>query len=185
MNPADFAVDQLARLLESIEPCNDSEAADVARLRATIKAGDVYARTTPLHVTGSALVVHPATRRVLLRWHPRMGMWMQVGGHFDADERDPLAVALREAREETGLTDLRVLGHARPIQIVIVPVPAGRDEPAHEHADVRYVLATDTPGAIVAESDAARLQWLTLEDARTEIHEANLLELLDRLSRVL
>ena len=32
--------------------------------------------------------------------------WLQVGGHGDPGETDPLAIALREAREETGLTDL-------------------------------------------------------------------------------
>jgi 8-oxo-dGTP pyrophosphatase MutT (NUDIX family) len=168
----------------SYRPVDATEVADVARLRSAMKAGDVYARTTPMHVTGSAIVVHLPTRRVLLRWHPRMQLWMQVGGHFDAGERDPLAVALREAQEETGLGDLRSLTPG-PVQVVIVPVPAFGDEPAHEHADVRYVLTTGTPEAIVAESDAARLRWLALDEARGEIHEDNLRELLDRAARIL
>ena len=45
--------------------------------------------------------------RLLLRWHERFNRYQQVGGHGDAGEDDPLGVALREAREETGLTDLR------------------------------------------------------------------------------
>ena len=60
-----------------------------------------------MHFTASALVVHPDSGRVLLRWHQRMRMWLQVGGHGDPGEGDPLAIALREAREETGLPDLR------------------------------------------------------------------------------
>jgi 8-oxo-dGTP pyrophosphatase MutT (NUDIX family) len=52
---------------------------------------------------GSALVVNPSSRHVLLRWHERIGRWMQVGGHGDPGEHDPWQVALREAREETGL----------------------------------------------------------------------------------
>ena len=75
---------------------------------ALLAAEDVLDRSTPVHVTGSALVVHPLSRRVLLRWHPRMLMWMQVGGHFDAGETDPWLVAVREAGEETGLPDLRL-----------------------------------------------------------------------------
>jgi 8-oxo-dGTP pyrophosphatase MutT (NUDIX family) len=173
--------DELRRVLAVHRPIDAVEAADVARLRAMADAGDVYARTTPVHVTGSAIVVHTPTRRVLLRWHPRMQMWMQVGGHFDPDERDPLAVALREAEEETGLTDLRAASNA-PIQIVIVPVPANDIEPAHEHADLRYVLTTQQPDAIVAESDDARLRWLTVDDAIAQTTEPNLHELLSRVT---
>ena len=122
----------------------------------------MHSRDTPVHVTASALVVHPPSHTVLMRWHPRMQMWMQVGGHFDAGETDPWLVALREAREETGLTDLRELTVAakQPVQIVIVPVPANRDEPAHEHADFRYLFVTDTPGDIVAETAEAPLRWI-------------------------
>lgn len=179
-----MAHERLASLLGTHRAADATEVADVARLRNAIAAGDVYSRTTALHVTGSAIVVHVPTRRVLLRWHPRMQMWMQVGGHFDAGEHEPLAVALREGHEETGLTDLRSMT-SDPVQIVIVPVPAHGGEPAHEHADFRYVLATDTPDAIVAESETARLRWLTVDDARREVREDNLRELLDRVARIL
>lgn len=60
-------------------------------------------------MTGSALMVHPSSGRVLLRWHERMQRWLQIGGHGDPGESDPLAVALRERREETGLPDLAPL----------------------------------------------------------------------------
>ena len=174
------ALTVIGRLLADHRARDPIEAVDVARLQALVDGGDdVYARTTGVHVTGSAVVVHPPTRRVLLRWHPRMQMWMQVGGHFDPGEDDPLAVALRESEEETGLTDLRVLT-PEPVQIVIVPVPAFRGDPAHEHADFRYVFTTDQPDAIVAESDAARLQWLSFDDAIAQTAEPNLREFLTR-----
>jgi 8-oxo-dGTP pyrophosphatase MutT (NUDIX family) len=177
----------IRRALNGYAPRDDRERADVARLRALLGHGDVFDRSTPVHVTGSALVVHPPTRTVLLRWHPRMQMWMQVGGHFDADETDPRLVALREAREETGLSDLRSpsLTADPPVQIVIVPVPAHGDEPAHEHADFRYVFVTETPDAIVAESPHAQLRWLDLGVAAEETTEENLCVFLSRVSEVL
>ena len=89
----------LERVLESYRPADPSEVADLQRLRELIATSDVHSRTSPVHVTGSALVVHPPSRTVLLRWRPRMEMWMQVGGHFDAGETDPWLVAIREARE--------------------------------------------------------------------------------------
>ena len=72
----------------------------------SLLGGSPWDRSTPLHVTGSALIVHPASGRVLLRWHARQHVWLQVGGHGDPGEDDPFAVALREAGEETGLSDL-------------------------------------------------------------------------------
>ena len=176
----------IERALESYRAVDATEVADVKRLRALL-AGDVYSRDTPVHVTASALVVHPPSRTVLMRWHPRMQMWMQVGGHFDAGETDPWLVALREAREETGLTDLRefTVTAKQPVQIVIVPVPANRDEPAHEHADFRYLFVTDTPGAIVAETAEAPLRWIDLAAALTETKEQNLRVFLSRVSEAL
>jgi 8-oxo-dGTP pyrophosphatase MutT (NUDIX family) len=176
------APEPIERALDDYDPRDASEVVDIARLRALLGREDLRERSTPVHVTGSALVVHPPTGTVLLRWHPRMQMWMQVGGHFDAGETVPWLVALREAREETGLTDLRApaLTTDPPVQIVIVPVPAHGDEPAHEHADFRYVFVTDTPEAIVAESLDARLRWVDLAQAIEEVAEPNLRVFLSR-----
>jgi hypothetical protein len=69
--------------------------------------------------------------------------------------------------------------------VVIVPVPANDREPAHEHADVRFVLATGTPGAARAESPDAPLRWLPLGEAHGATSEANLREALLRVERLL
>lgn len=162
----------------------DADASDVARLRAA--GDDVWARSTPLHVTGSALVVHPPTKRVLLRWHERYGMWNHVGGHADDDEQDPYVTARREAEEETGLRDLRPFPGPEPaiVLVEIVPVPAAKGEPDHEHADVNYVLATDDPDAIAEEHDDAALRWLSVDDARALVND-HVRELIDRAARLL
>ncbi len=65
--------------------------------------------------------------------------------------------------------------------MVIVNVPPGKGEPAHEHADVRFVMATHTPDAIRAENPHALLRWLTLPGARDATSEPNLRETLARL----
>jgi 8-oxo-dGTP pyrophosphatase MutT (NUDIX family) len=176
----------LERLLVDYEPAGEIETADVARVRAAL-AGDLWSRTSRLHVTGSALVVHPPTRAVLLRWHPRMQAWLQVGGHFDPGEDDAFDVAVREAREETGIGDLHALPEQgrRPLHVVIVPVPAHGNEPFHEHADVRYLLATDRPGDITAESAEAVLRWQSRDDAVREAGEKNLRVGLERARDVL
>ena len=123
--------------LDGYEPRSDDEARDIRRVRQLAADHDPWGRDSLLHITGSAVVVHPPSGRVLLRWHERM------------------ATARREAEEETGLADLVGWPDAerpRLVHVVVVPVPAGRGEPFHEHADFRYVLATATPEAVTAET---------------------------------
>jgi 8-oxo-dGTP pyrophosphatase MutT (NUDIX family) len=174
----------VAALLADYEPQGAAERADLARIREVAGAGpDPWSRSVPLHLTGSAVIVHPARGRVLLRWHERQQAWLQVGGHGDPGESDPLEIALREAREETGLADLVPWPDAALVHAVIVPVPASADEPAHEHADLRFMLATSDPEEARPERDSAPLRWLTLPQARAATAEANLRETLDRVAR--
>lgn len=178
-------LEDIGALLDGHVPASAAEARDVERIRALVAGGDPWSRDTPLHVTGSALIVDPAADRVLLRWHARMGSWLQVGGHVDPGEFDPLVTARREAAEETGLFDL--VGWpdpARPplVHVVIVPVPAGNGEPRHEHADFRYALATATPDAVTPESPEARLRWLSFAEAADEVAEDNLRDTLGRVA---
>ena len=129
--------------------------------------------------------MHPGTARVLLRWHQRQQAWLQVGGHGDPGETDPLAIVAREAEEETGLTDLVPWPDGEIQQVVIVDVPPGKGEPAHQHADVRFFMATATPDAIRAENPQAQLRWLTLPAARDTTSEPNLREALARIEPLL
>lgn len=167
-------------LLARYMPRTAAERTDVERVRTLSQAGDPWGRDSSLHVTASALVVHPDSGRVLLRWHQRHRSWLLVGGHADSGEHDPLAIALREGREETGLPDLTPWPDAEVRHLVIVPVPANSREAAHEHADLRFVLATSAPEEARPENEDAPLRWLSLDEARKAVTEANVLETLTR-----
>jgi 8-oxo-dGTP pyrophosphatase MutT (NUDIX family) len=167
--------------LAGYQAASDTEAADVARMRGLATAEpDPWSRSLPLHFTASALVLHPGSGRVLLRWHPRLRMWLQAGGHADPGECDPLAIALREAAEETGLPDLVPWPDAGLKHVVVCHVPAGKGEPAHEHADLRYFVATGVPDAARPENPEAPLRWLTLAEASALVGTNNLRYTLDR-----
>lgn len=172
----------LTALLTSYAATGDTEAADLARMtRLAAASRDPWSRSLPLHFTASALVVHPATDRVLLRWHVKHGLWLQVGGHADLGESDPLLIALREAGEETGLTDLAPWPDGRLLHAVVCHVRASGRDPEHEHADLRYVLATGNPEAIAPENEQSPLRWLTVDEARELVGGNNLRRTLDRL----
>jgi 8-oxo-dGTP pyrophosphatase MutT (NUDIX family) len=172
--------------LAGYQAAGDTEVADVARMRVLAAAEpDPWSRSLPLHFTASALVLHPGSGRVLLRWHQRLRMWLQAGGHADPGEGDPLAIALREAAEETGLSDLVPWPDGRIKHVVVCHVPAGKGEPAHEHADLRYFMATGVPGRARPENPGAPLRWLTLAEARDLAGTNNLRLTLDRAAALL
>ncbi|MBO0837606.1 MAG: NUDIX domain-containing protein, partial [Actinobacteria bacterium] len=111
----------VSELLASYQPTGEREQRDVERVRELASTtADPWLRSTPLHLTASALVVHPETGRILLRWHQRQQAWLQVGGHGDPGETDPLAIAVRESAEETGLADLSPWPDASLRHVVIV-----------------------------------------------------------------
>ncbi|HEX2810631.1 MAG TPA: hypothetical protein VHN80_31090, partial [Kineosporiaceae bacterium] len=77
----------LTQVLAGYSARTGHEAADLERVRALVSdADDPWLRSLPLHTTASAVIVHPPTRRVLLRWHARQNGWLHVGGHGDPGE---------------------------------------------------------------------------------------------------
>src|ERR1700753_3624038 len=175
-------------LLDRFQSRDEGEGADVARVRALAQApADPWSRANPLHITASALIVHPPTGRVLLRWHQRQQAWLQVGGHGDPGETDPLAIALREAREESALTDLRPWPDGPEAELwqgAVVKAPASSKEHAHHHADPRFLLATDEPDQARAETPGNPLRWLPVAEAIDFTGEANLRALLYRVQEL-
>jgi len=128
------------------------------------------AAPTPIrrHFTADAFVVWGD--RVLLLLHSEKRMWLPPGGHVEPDEA-PAAAAVREVREETGLT----------VEVTSPRLPAGLDyaaprpeaslevevEPGHVHLDLVY-FARPSPGTdphrLIPNKEAADLRWWTAEE---------------------
>ena len=115
------------------------------------------------HITGSVWMLNPEGDKALLTLHRKLKLWVQPGGHADGDP-DVLRVALREAREESGIDDIRALSpEIYDIDIHTIPARPATGEPEHLHYDVRYLVqAGHERFAISDESDA--LAWVTAEE---------------------
>jgi 8-oxo-dGTP pyrophosphatase MutT (NUDIX family) len=178
---------RLADALSAHAPEGDEEARDVAATLALVRAEPAcFSRSffAPGHVTGSAFIVCAPTGRILLHHHRRLDAWLQMGGHDDG-ERDTAATALREAREESGLVDLAFLV-PEILDVDVHPVPAGKGEPPHLHHDVRYALATRTPGAILRDdAESIDLRWFSLDEAERAMGEGGASRALAKIRRLL
>jgi hypothetical protein len=181
-------VDDVRRALAGYRPHTEQERLDVARIEALLALGEeAFSRSAPLHVTGSALPVHPPTGRVALHWHRKVGRWLQLGGHADAGERDPAAIALREAEEESCLSLCHFPDPESPLllHVEVVRVPAWGDEPEHEHADFRYVVATDDPDVVPNPAHPEALRWVTAAEALAYPLDDGLRRFVDRVAALL
>ena len=126
------------------------------------------------HITGSAWLLDTSGRRVLLTHHKKLNIWVQLGGHADGDP-DIQAVALKEAGEESGLSDIRFRDDGI-FDIDIHSIPARGAVPRHLHYDCRFLLqAEDDEFSISDESHD--LRWVVMTEIATLTTEESILRM--------
>jgi 8-oxo-dGTP pyrophosphatase MutT (NUDIX family) len=117
------------------------------------------------HITASAIVVNAARTHVLLTLHPRVGKWIQLGGHCEETDATVTDAASREAREESGIADLTVSPEL--VQVHTHPITCSLGVPTR-HLDLRFAaFAADGPGgtlpAIVRSDESVDLAWWPID----------------------
>lgn len=137
----------LQQKLEQYRPYNEQEAADRA-VMLSLLAGeqDLWTRENrTAHFSASSWLVNPAHDKVLMVYHNIYRSWSWTGGHADG-EQDLLAVAVREAKEETGVDSIRIVSEdIFSVEIVTVEGHEKRGVyvPSHLHLNVTYLLEAD------------------------------------------
>ena len=117
------------------------------------------------HFTASVWLVNADGGRALLTHHRKLGMWLQLGGHADG-ERDLQVAALKEAEEESGLTDLHI--EAGIFDLDRHSIPEHKGVPEHWHYDVRYVVRAGANEAYVVSDESHDLAWRDIAKLATD-----------------
>ncbi len=110
----------------------------------------------PGHLTASALVLDHDSTHVLLTLHPRVGRWIQLGGHCEDTDATLVDAALREAREESGVQQLHI--DPEVLHLDTHPVTCSLGVPTR-HLDIRFLVRAERSAEIVRSVESVDLRW--------------------------
>ena len=149
----------LLELLNNYYPTNIDEQESKEKIIAFVQQyTNCFERTLDIgHITASSWLVSQDNTKALLTHHKKLNMWIQIGGHCDG-ESDTLAVALKEAQEESGIEQIK------PMQLSIFDlgvhlIPEYKKEKAHYHYDIRFLLQAADEKIIISD-ESHDLLWI-------------------------
>ncbi len=163
-----------------LPPTEEEKAEREIVLEACLRDGDsILTRANSLyHMTSSGFVMDPELKNVLMVYHNIYRSWAWTGGHCDGDG-DLLAVALREAQEETGAEDLRPLSRGMAsLDILTVEnhYKRGAYVPAHLHINASYILISEDTRHLRAKPDEnSGVAWIPVEQLDERCSEPDIL----------
>ena len=136
----------------------------------------------PGHITASSWIIDKTGQYALLTHHAKLNRWLQPGGHADGQE-DVLAVAQREAYEETGLTSLQPRD-ASIFDLDIHQIPARADFPSHLHYDVRFLFLASVDESFRISKESHELAWIHSSELAEKTNEnASILRMAEKVKR--
>jgi 8-oxo-dGTP pyrophosphatase MutT (NUDIX family) len=128
------------------------------------------------HFTATVILISKTTPpKILLGLHKKLGVWLPPGGHIEDDE-NPLAAAIRETHEETGIDVRQYLPKEKNLEdrAIALPIPefffeetipAHGEKPEHKHLDLIYVARTPEIEPIFDRNESSAMKWFTKEEA--------------------
>jgi ADP-ribose pyrophosphatase YjhB (NUDIX family) len=161
-------MDWLKKIIEFI-PGNNQESQDKETIVNYIEKfpNNILLRDNKFaHITSSGFIMNEALDKVLLVHHNIRNVWAWTGGHVDGDT-DFLHVAIKEAKEETGISDVIPLSN-NIVSIDILPVygHVRKDKyiSAHLHLSVAYILiASEDETLIINEDENSGVSWFHID----------------------
>ena len=150
----------LTTLLHNYHPTAPEEIAFKNEMLTFIAAHeDCFERTLEIgHFTASCWLLNKECNKALLLHHAKLDRWFQLGGHCDGDP-DVLAVAVKEAQEESGIMAIKPIS-TDIFDIDIHPIPANKRDKAHDHYDVRFLLQVTSDEELVTNRESKELRWI-------------------------
>ena len=162
-------VDNLKESLEKFIPYNEQE--EVERkimLKYINDFDDVLTRQNEYgHFTSSAFVLNKERTKILMIYHKIYNSWAWTGGHSDGDN-DLLYVAMKEAKEETGIKNVKPISKdIYSLELINVKghEKRGKYVGSHMHLNVTYLLEADENEEIhIKEDENSGVKWVPINE---------------------
>ena len=161
-------VDNLKESLKKFNPYNEQE--EVERkimLKYINDFDDVLTRQNEYgHFTSSAFVLNKERTKILMIYHKIYNSWAWTGGHSDGDS-DLLYVAMKEAKEETGIKNVAPISkNIYSLELMNVNGHEKREKyvGSHVHLNVTYLLEADENEKIhIKEDENSGVKWVPID----------------------
>lgn len=174
------------QIILDYDPQDDREIKDKELILHYLSEGkDALCRSDIIaHFTTSAWITDPSRRLVLMAFHNIYKHWAWIGGHADG-EGDLLAVAKREAVEETSVQDLKTVSSA-PVSLEVLGVPShirrGEIVSAHLHFNVTYLFEADPDSPVFIKADEnSAVGWRTIDQILSPSSEEEMIPIYSKL----
>ena len=158
----------LKEQIQVYKPYNEQEEVDKeVMLKALDDFDNVLTRENKLcHFTASNWIVNKERSKILMVYHNIYNSWSWTGGHSDG-ESDLLKVALKEAEEETGVKNLKLLSDGIfSIETLCVDshIKRGKFVPSHLHLDCCYLFEADESEILrIKEDENSGVRWVDID----------------------
>lgn len=172
--------DMLLSLLNDYDPLDSVEQKHKEEMIAfCIGHSDCFERSCKKgHFTASAWVVNSNQSEILLMYHKKLDMWLQLGGHADGND-NLLLVAIKEVLEESGLTSVEPIT-SKIFDLGIHKIPKYKDEVEHYHFDIRFLLKSMTNDILIKNEESIEISWFPANKNFLPTNNDDILRMLDK-----
>ncbi len=173
--------------IAKLKPFNEQEEMDKSFMLEFIQNNEDYlTRENRVgHFTASNWIVNKDRTKVLMIYHNIYHSWAWTGGHADGEE-NLLNVALREAKEETGIQDMKLLYdgiYSLEVLTVNGHVKRGKYVSSHLHLNCSFLWEASEEEAIRMKADEnSGVKWVPIEEAVLLSTEENMKPIYQKLN---
>ncbi len=177
---------ELVELIKKYNPSNEQEKKDKEMILYSIETfDDVLTRNNRImHMTSTAFVVNKKRDKVLMVYHNIYNAWSLTGGHADGEE-NLLSVAIKEAKEETGITNISpIISDIFSLDVLPTIGHTRRGEyiSGHLHLSVSYLLEADEEDTLFIKPDEnSDVKWIPIDQINEYSDEAHMRKIYDKL----
>ena len=166
----------LKQQIQNYLPYNEQEKHDKELILNCLEnEKNIFTRDNKLvHMTASCWIVNEKMDKVLMCFHNIYKSWSWLGGHADG-ETNLLQVALKEAKEESGLKNIRPYDEAIfSLESLTVDghIKRGEYVSSHIHLNVTYlIIADENEKLVIKEDENSSLSWFPVDEVLVKVDE--------------